>query len=85
LREGDTVVTPAYTGRPARAARTAFLTELMAHEPLPYPLQRAVIADLGAVDGYGFYLGGTAAPRARVLPAAELVRTLVAETEAARR
>jgi nitronate monooxygenase len=85
LREDETVVTPAYSGRHARAARTAFLTELMAHEPLPYPLQRAVIADLGAVDGYGFYLGGTAAPRARVLPAAELVRALVAETEAAPR
>lgn len=85
LREGDTVVTPAYSGRHARAARTPFLTELMAHEPLPYPLQRIVIADLADVDGYGLYLGGTAAPRARQLPVAELVRTLVAETEAARR
>jgi nitronate monooxygenase len=85
LREGDTVVTPAYSGRPGRAARTPFLAELMAHEPLPYPLQRAVIADLALVDGYGFYLGGTAAPRARELPVDGLVRTLVAETEAARR
>jgi nitronate monooxygenase len=84
LRQGDTIVTPAYSGRPGRAARTPFITELAAAgEPLPYPLQRAVIADLATVDGYGFYLGGTAAPRARELPVRELVRTLVAETEAA--
>ncbi|HEX7527135.1 MAG TPA: nitronate monooxygenase [Gaiellaceae bacterium] len=84
LREGDTFVTPAYSGRHARAARTPFLEELeAAGEPLPYPLQRAVIADLARVDGYGLYLGGTGAPRARELPVAELVRTLVAETDAA--
>jgi hypothetical protein len=52
---------------------------------LPYPLQRVVIADLADVKGYGFYLGGTAAPRARELSVAELVQTLVAETEASRR
>jgi nitronate monooxygenase len=84
LRANETIVTPAYSGRHARAARTPFLDELAAAgEPLPYPLQRAVIADLAGVDGYGLYLGGTAAPRARALPVAELVRTLVAETEAA--
>jgi len=36
-----------------------------------------------AAAGYGLYLGGTGAPRARELPVAELVRTLVAETNAA--
>lgn len=84
LRERESVVTPAYSGRHARAARTPFLAELAAAgEPLPFPLQRVVIGDLSRVDGYGFYLGGTGAPKARELPAAELVRTLVAETEAA--
>lgn len=84
LRTAETIVTPAYSGRHARAARTPFLAELVAAgEPLPYPLQRAVIADLAGVDGYGFYLGGTGAPSARELPVEELVRTLVAETEAA--
>jgi nitronate monooxygenase len=84
LRAHETIVTPAYSGRHARAARTPFLAELAAAgEPLPYPLQRAVIGDLGGVDGYGFYLGGTRAPRARELPVGELVQTLVAETEAA--
>lgn len=84
LREHETIVTPAYSGRHARAARTPFLAELVAAgEPLPFPLQRVAIADLAGVDGYGFYLGGTGAPRARELPVDELVQTLVAETEAA--
>ena len=84
LREHETVVTPAYSGRHARAAQTPFLDELVAAgAPLPFPLQRGAIGDLAGVDGYGFYLGGTGAPRARELPVDELVRTLVAETEAA--
>jgi nitronate monooxygenase len=86
LREHETVVTAAYTGRPARAARTPFLTELMeGPEPLPYPLQAAVLAPFRTRDGYGFYLGGTGAARGREAPAAELVRTLAFETETAGR
>ena len=82
LRTRDTVVTAAYTGRPARAARTPFLEELMAGpEPLPYPDQARLHAPLRGRDGYGFYLGGTGARRARELTAGELVRTLVAEAE----
>jgi nitronate monooxygenase len=80
LRTFDTVVTAAYTGRPARGARTPFLEELMAGpEPLPYPEQARRRAAVRQRDGYGFYLGGTGARRGRELPAAELVRTLVAE------
>jgi nitronate monooxygenase len=75
LREYDTVVTPAYTGRHMRAARTPVLEELMAGPPpLPFPQQRAVSAALGPV-----FMGGTSAKRARELPVAELVETLVAE------
>jgi nitronate monooxygenase len=82
LQGYETVVTPAYSGRHARAARTPFLEELMAGPPpLPYPEQRAVVA--ARPDAERFYLGGTEAARARELPAAELVRTLVAETKAA--
>jgi nitronate monooxygenase len=81
LREHETVVTDAYTGRPMRAARTAVLEELMAGPPpLPYPEQRALSARVGPV-----YMGGTGAARARELPVAELVRTLVAEAEASAR
>ena len=86
LREHETVVTPAYTGRPARAARTPFLDELMAGPaPLPYPLQAAVIAPLRSRDGFGLYMGGTGAAGGREVPAAELVRTLAFETETAGR
>jgi nitronate monooxygenase len=84
LRELPTVVTDAYTGRPARGARTSFIAELAAGPPpAPYALQRGLIGDLRSVDGYGWYLGGQGARRARELPATELVATLAAETEAA--
>jgi nitronate monooxygenase len=75
LRAYETVVTPAYTGRHMRAARTPLLEQLMA-EPhvLPFPEQRAVAAARGPV-----FMGGAGARRARELPVAELVRTLVAE------
>ena len=78
LLERETVVTDAYTGRPMRAARTPVLEELMAGPPpLPFPEQRQVSAEKGPL-----FMGGTGAARARELPAAELVRRLVAETAA---
>jgi nitronate monooxygenase len=69
----DTVVTPAYTGRHMRAARTPVLEELMREEPLPYPEQRAVSAERGPL-----FMGGTSARRAREQSAAELVDALAA-------
>ena len=71
LRRYDTVVTPAYTGRHMRAARTPVLDALMREEPLPFPEQRAVSAQRGPV-----YMGGTAARRAREQSVAELVAEL---------
>jgi nitronate monooxygenase len=81
LREHETVVSAAYTGRAARGARTPFVAELEGVAPAPYPFQVQLLADLRSLDGYGWYLGGTGASRARELPAAELVRVLVAEAE----
>jgi nitronate monooxygenase len=82
LRTYDTVVTPAYTGRYARAARTPFLEQLMSGPPpLPFPEQRAAVS--ARADAEGFYLGGTGVLRARDLPAADLVAAIVAETDAA--
>ena len=81
LRSFETVVTDAYTGRPMRAARTPVLEGLMTGPPpLPFPAQRAVSADAGPL-----FMGGTGAARAREVSAAELVRLLVTETEAAAR
>jgi len=84
LRRHDTVVTDAYSGRPARAARTPFLEELMAGAPpLPFPEQREAVK--ARPDAERFFLGGTGAPRARELGAGDLVRTLVVEAESAGR
>jgi nitronate monooxygenase len=71
LRTYDTVVTPAYTGRHMRAARTPVLEELMQTEPLPYPEQRAVSAKRGPL-----FMGGTNARAAREQSVAELVGEL---------
>ncbi|HZR95032.1 MAG TPA: nitronate monooxygenase [Gaiellaceae bacterium] len=70
LRRYDTVVTPAYTGRHMRAARTPVLDELMQETPLPFPEQRAVAARRGPL-----FMGGTSAKRCRE----QSVRDLVAE------
>jgi len=79
LRSLETVVTDAYTGRPMRAARTPALEELMAGPaPLPFPEQRAIAAEKGPL-----FMGGTGATRGRELDAADLVRLLAAEVEAA--
>ncbi len=79
LRSLETVVTDAYTGRPMRAARTPVLEELMAGpSPLPFPEQRKVAAEKGQL-----FMGGTGASQGRELAAAELVRLLVEEAEAA--
>lgn len=44
--ETDTVVTTAFTGRPARSIRNRFIAETAGVEPLPWPRQRAAAADL---------------------------------------
>jgi nitronate monooxygenase len=72
LRTYETVVTPAYTGRHMRAARTPVLDELMhAGAPLPFPEQRAVAAKHGPL-----YMGGTSARRAHEQSVDELVAEL---------
>jgi nitronate monooxygenase len=84
LRELPTFVTDAYTGRPARGARTPFLEELAAGPPpAPWGVQGALTAAFRGIEGHGWYLGGTGAAQARELPARELVATLAAEALAA--
>ena len=48
--DGDTVVTPAFTGRPARALRTGWVDEIESSgaELPPYPLQAMLLAELRA-------------------------------------
>jgi nitronate monooxygenase len=72
VREFDTVVTDAYTGRPMRAACDDVLQSLMAGPPpLPFPQQRKVSAERGPL-----FMGGTGARRCREQPVADLVAEL---------
>lgn len=81
----DTHLTRAYSGRPARARRTALGRALQDGPVTDYPLPRAITAALaGQPDGAAdFWLYGQAAALARPLPAGDLVAQLVAETAAA--
>ena len=82
-----TVITRAFSGRPARGLANAF-TELLVAQPgtiLPFPLQndltkamRAAAAKRGDARYVGLWAGQGVA-RVRALPAAELVKVLVEE------
>ncbi|WP_254634147.1 nitronate monooxygenase family protein [Mesorhizobium sp. GbtcB19] len=83
----DTMVTDAYSGRAARAKRTRYALEMEEiRTRLPdFPQMFALsnpLGDAGHARGredFAFHLYGQAAPLNRELPAAELMRTLVAE------
>jgi len=86
-RSDTTVVTRAFTGRPARGLANTFIARLEGKEDtiLPYPLQniltrgmRAAAAKRGDAGLLSLWAGRGVA-RARVLPAGELVRRLVDE------
>ena len=86
--KGDTtVITRAFSGRPARGLRNDFIAALDGKEDtiLPFPLQseltrpmRAAAAKRGS-PGYLSLWAGRGVARARSLPAAELVARLAAE------
>jgi nitronate monooxygenase len=84
-----TLVTRAYSGRQARLVRTRLVDaiENAGIDPLPYPLQIALVADLRAAaleagrKDLLLVLAGQGAATLRELPAAELVATLARETE----
>lgn len=80
----DTVVTDSFSGRPARALRSAYAEAMadLAGQMAPYPQMYAFSDPLVAAGGDGFahfHLYGQAVALNRALPAGELVRTLVAE------
>jgi nitronate monooxygenase len=81
----DTHLTRAYSGRPARARRSALGLALQDGPVTDYPLPRGVTAALAGQPGgdTDFWLYGQAAALARPLPAGDLVARLVAETAAA--
>ncbi len=84
---GETAVTRAFSGRPARGIRNRFMVaaESTPGAVLPFPWQnaatkplRAAAAKAGRADLLSLW-AGQGAPLARAMPAAELVRTLVKE------
>lgn len=81
----DSVVTRAFTGRPARGLRTAFIDALDALAPAAYPQVHHLTAPIrraaaGAGDAEALHLwAGTAHRRAVELPAAMIVEHLAGE------
>jgi nitronate monooxygenase len=89
--ETATTITPAFTGRHARALRTNFVDELeRAGLEIPaYPVQQGLMLELfraglerGDLDAV-LRLAGQGSPAIRRMPAGELVEALVGETESA--
>ena len=90
-RADATVITRAFSGRPARGLLNTFISKLEGKEKiiLPFPLQNALTramrtaaAKLGE-SGYLSLFVGQGVTRARALPAAELVQRLAAELQQA--
>ncbi len=86
-KQDTTVVTRAFSGRPARGLRNAFINQVDGRQNvvLPYPLQNALTrpmrtaaAQRGAADYLSLWAGQGVA-RVRALPAADLVACLVSE------
>jgi nitronate monooxygenase len=78
----ETVVTRAFTGRPARMLRNAFIDSYGDRAPAAFPMVQQVVAPLraaatkaGDVEGQPLY-AGTGHLSARDAPAAEVVRDL---------
>ena len=86
-REDTTVITRAFSGRPARALANAFIGRVEGKENtiLPFPLQNALTRAMrmaAAKRGDREFLSlwaGRGVAQARVMPAGELVRRLVEE------
>jgi nitronate monooxygenase len=85
-----TVITRAFSGRPARGLANAFTALLAGKESaiLPYPLQNALTKPMRAAaasQGNAEFLSlwaGQGVARSRQMPAGELVATLLEESEA---
>jgi nitronate monooxygenase len=92
-REDRTVITRAFSGRPARGIPNTFMARLAGREDviLPYPLQNMLTRAMRAAAAKGGHAGflslwaGTGAPQARAMAAGALVTRLAEEMREARR
>jgi nitronate monooxygenase len=82
-----TELTRAFTGRPARALRNRFITEMANSEPLEFPLQGSLVGPLWQLPSeearaaFAPFWAGQAASSIKELPAAELVEQLIREAQ----
>jgi len=89
--EADTTITNAFSGRPARSIRNAFVRHAERAQPpvLPFPVQTLATAPLRAAAAkrndpdYVSLWAGQAYPLARRTGAGELIRSIAAEYEEA--
>jgi nitronate monooxygenase len=89
-KSNSTSITRAFSGRPARGLTNTFMDKLAGREDiiLPYPLQNILTRAMRTASasrgdaGFLSLWAGTGVTRSRQLPAAELVRRLVAELDA---
>jgi nitronate monooxygenase len=90
-RADTTVITRAFSGRPARGLLNTFISKLEGQEKiiLPFPLQNALTRPMRTAasklgeSGYLSLFVGQGVTRARAMPAAELLQRLVAEMQQA--
>jgi nitronate monooxygenase len=86
VTDDGTRITCLFSGKPTRVLRTRFMDEMREAEDVaaPFPSQITLVAPLGtdpSKTDFMFHPAGQAAPLTREMPAADLVRTLIAETE----
>jgi nitronate monooxygenase len=85
--DDGTELTRVFTGRPARAIRNRFITEMADTEPLDFPLQASLAGPLWRLpneEARAAFMpvwAGQAAPLVRELPASQLIEQLVAEAQ----
>lgn len=88
-REDDTRITEKFSGKPARGLANRFMKEMASAPQLPFPAQGGLTGKLRAASGkagkpdFVAMWAGQAAPLARTMAAAELIRALEEETIAA--
>jgi nitronate monooxygenase len=91
-REDTTVITRAFSGRPARGLANEFITRMEGRPEiiLPFPQQNTLTRAMRAASakrgdsGFLSLWAGQGVARARPLPAADLMRRLVLEMDSAR-
>jgi nitronate monooxygenase len=85
--DDGTELTRAFTGRPARALRNRFITEMADSEPLEFPLQASLVGPLWQLPSeearaaFIPFWAGQVAPLVKEMPAGELIEQLVREAQ----